>query len=247
VQYPVEQAAIWIVTDDAAYDDLGMLVGGSRYGEALISENEAVHAMKLVNEAGLDITGHAIWSERWTLRSKLTDADLTAWLDEKMAAAATASGSAAGQPTSGSGGEQISLWATSAKADYELSPNAASQAAGAPDSTGCGSQPTAWATGDKNPGATLTLYYEQMVVPSTIVIYETYNPGAIFYVEVRDQFVSTPYQVYEGNAALNPECPHQLVIDVKDLPGAVNVIEISVDQSYGWTEIDAVELIGTTP
>jgi hypothetical protein len=247
VPYPVEQAAIWIVTDDASYDDLGMLVGGSRYGEALIAENEAVRAMRLVNEAGLDITRYAIWSEVNELRSTLTDADLTAWLDEQLAASPTVSGSAAGQPTAAGSGEPISQWAAWATADYELGPNAAMQAAGAPDSKGCASQPTAWATGDSNPGARLTLHYDQMVVPSRIVIYESYNPGAVFYVEVRDQYVNTPYQVYEGNAALNPECPHQLVIDVKDVPGAVNVIEISVDQSYGWTEIDAVELIGKTP
>jgi hypothetical protein len=38
-----------------------------------------------------------------------------------------------------------------------------------------------------------------------------------------------------------------LVIHVKDVPVGVNVVEISVDQSYDWTEIDAVELTGVTP
>lgn len=246
VLYPVEQAAIWIVTDDASYDDLGMLVGGSRYGEALIGEDEAVRAMMLVNEAGLDITQYAIWSEVDALRPKLTQAELTAWLEEQLAASATAAQPSAGQPTSVSG-EPISLWAESAEADYELTPGIAAQAAGASDSSGCGPHTTAWASGDTNPGARLTLYYDEMVVPSRIVIHETYNPGAVYYVEVRDQFVSTPYQVYSGNAHRDPRCPHELVIDVKDVPGAVNVIEINVDQSLGWTEIDAVELIGTTP
>ena len=32
-----------------------------------------------------------------------------------------------------------------------------------------------------------------------------------------------------------------------DVPVGVNMIEISVDQSLGWTQIDAVELIGVTP
>jgi hypothetical protein len=151
------------------------------------------------------------------------------------------------QPTSGSGGEPISLWATSAKADFQLNPDSAAQATGAPDSKGCGSQPTAWASGDTNPGARLTLFYDQAVVPSRIVIYESYNPGAVFYVEVRDQFAGGAFQVYEGNAALDPECPHQLVIDVTSVPVGVNVVEISMDQSYGWTEIDAVELTGSAP
>jgi len=246
VQYPVEQAAIWIVTDDASYDDLGMLVGGSRYGDALIGENEAVRAMKLVSEAGLDIAGYVIWDEVNVLRAGVTDADLTTWLDGQLAASPTA-GAAAALPTPKRSGEEISQWAEWGSADYELSPNAASQAAGAPDSTGCASQPTAWASGNSNPGARLTLYYDQMVVPRRIVIHETYNPGAVYYVEVRDQFVSTAYEVYSGNAHIDPQCPHQLVIDVKDVPGAVNVIQISVDQSLAWTEIDAVELIGTTP
>ena len=79
------------------------------------------------------------------------------------------------------------------------------------------------------------------------MIYETYNPGAIFYVEVRDRYVNTPYQVYQADARLDPQCPHTLSIDVKDIPGAVNVIQISMDQSLGWTQIDAVELIGTRP
>ena len=34
VDYPVEQAAVWIVTDDASYDELGMLVGGSPWPPA---------------------------------------------------------------------------------------------------------------------------------------------------------------------------------------------------------------------
>ena len=44
VEYPVEQAAIWIVTDDASYDELGMLVKDSRFGTAVINENDAARA-----------------------------------------------------------------------------------------------------------------------------------------------------------------------------------------------------------
>ena len=253
VDYPVEQAAIWIVTDDASYDELGMLVGGSPFGPALIQEEDATRAMMLTDEAGVDIRRYSIWRDRVTLLSKVTEPDLVTWLGDQITAADPISTQvvplfpSAGQPSSSANGEQISLWATSATADYELDPSSASQAAGAPDSSGCGQQPTAWASGDTNPGATLTLTYGQAVVPSRIVIYETYNPGAVFYVEVRDQFAGDAFPVYQGNAALNPECPHQLVIDVTDVPVGVNVVEITMDQSLGWTQIDAVELIGVLP
>ncbi len=247
VPYPVEQAAIWIVTDDASYDDLGMLVGGSPYGSALIGENQAVRAMQLVSDAGLDITRHAIWSEADTLRSKVTDADLTAWLDAQMAQAPTSTQSAAAPSTSGDDGEPISQWAIRAKADYESVPGSAGQAAGAPDTSGCGDQPTAWATGDTNTRATLTLWYTQSVIPSSIVIHQTYNPGAIISVKVRDQFVDKWYEVYDGKATLAPDCPLPLLIQVTDVPGVVSMVEISVDQSLAWTQIDAVELIGTRP
>ncbi len=253
VDYPIEQAAIWIVTDDASYDELGMLVGGSPFGPALIQEADAARAMMLADEAGVDIRKYSIWRDRVTLLSKVTEPELVAWLGDQITSAEPISSPvvpllpSAAQPLSTAGGEQISLWAKEAKADYELSPGSAAQAAGAPDSVGCGQQPTAWATGETNPGARLTLTYDQALVPSRIVIYENYNPGAVFYVEVRDQFAGEPFQVYQGNAALGPQCPHQLVIDVKDVPVGVNMVEISVDQSLAWTQIDAVELIGVRP
>lgn len=250
VLYPVEQAAIWIVTDDASYDDLGMLVGGSRYGEALIGENEALRAMMLVSRSGLDITTYAVWAERDKLALKVSEADLIAWLAGQRAASTQVVATAvAASPHAGASGEVITQWASKASASAELSSTdgSASQLTGAPNSTSCGHQATAWSSGGTNPGATLTLWYDRAVVPSQIVIYETYNPGAVFYVEVRDQFAGEPFQVYQGNAAVNPQCPHHLTIDVSGVPVGVNMVEISVDQSLGWTEIDAVSLTGTAP
>jgi hypothetical protein len=86
VSYETLQAAVWIVTDDASYDDLGELVasyngfGGSR----VINEGEAARAMKICAEAGIDITHKRIWSDKQTILSGLKDADTKKWLEEKQ-------------------------------------------------------------------------------------------------------------------------------------------------------------------
>lgn len=83
----VRQAAVWIVTDNADYDDLGTLVesfgpialGGTR----VIKEYEAARAMKICDEAGIDITRKAIWRDRKAILKGLKDASLRQWLQER--------------------------------------------------------------------------------------------------------------------------------------------------------------------
>ena len=60
--YPVKQAAIWIVTDNADYGDLGTLT--CENGERVISGSEASEAMRLIPKAGIDITNKAIWKDQ---------------------------------------------------------------------------------------------------------------------------------------------------------------------------------------
>lgn len=87
VSYEIEQAAIWIITDDASYDDLGILVrsfgpiaiGGTR----IIGEREAARAMQIIDQAGIDITKKAIWQDRSKILEKLPDGDLKTWLRQK--------------------------------------------------------------------------------------------------------------------------------------------------------------------
>ena len=80
-----KQAAVWIVTDNADYDDLGILVasqfgfGGSR----VINEQETATAMRICDEAGIDITRKAIWRDRQQIISGLKDGDLKTWLEQK--------------------------------------------------------------------------------------------------------------------------------------------------------------------
>lgn len=78
--YAVEQAAIWIVSDDADYDDLGTLVGGWVTMSRLIHEDETVRALQVLDEAGIDITLYRIWRDRQRLLDGATDPTLRTWL-----------------------------------------------------------------------------------------------------------------------------------------------------------------------
>ncbi|MFC1844243.1 HEAT repeat domain-containing protein [Thermodesulfobacteriota bacterium] len=86
VPYAVRQAAVWIVTDNADYDDLGILVSRSQwqmYGGRQINEYEAAKAMKICDEAGIDVTRKAIWRDRQRILSELKDEELKKWLNSK--------------------------------------------------------------------------------------------------------------------------------------------------------------------
>jgi HEAT repeat protein len=87
VEYPVRQAAVWIVTDDADYADLGILVVTYGYnpfgGSRVIDEPEATQAMQICEEAGIDITKKAIWGDRREILAGLKDAGLKRWLTER--------------------------------------------------------------------------------------------------------------------------------------------------------------------
>ena len=109
--YGTRQAAVWIVTDDADYDDLGSLIQtrtdvprGPRplpqnpYGRfsppqvpsapvtesRVIREREAAHAMKICEEAGVDIKDKAIWGDRQRILSGLVDSEVKRWLQQKQ-------------------------------------------------------------------------------------------------------------------------------------------------------------------
>ena len=87
VSSAVEQAAVWIVTDNADYDDLGILVSRTQFqifgGSRVINEYETAKAMKICDEAGIDITKKAIWRDRNKIIDGLTDEQLKKWLQQK--------------------------------------------------------------------------------------------------------------------------------------------------------------------
>jgi hypothetical protein len=74
----VKQAAVWIITDNADYDDLGILVSG---GERAIGPESAADAMRICAKAGINITRKRIWSDRRLILSQLTEGDLKNWLE----------------------------------------------------------------------------------------------------------------------------------------------------------------------
>lgn len=90
VDYATEQAAVWIVTDDASYADLGHLVSrpvGAIYGGSrVIGAPEAARAMQLCAKAGIDIDAKAIVGDRDTIANELPDGELKAWLAARVPA-----------------------------------------------------------------------------------------------------------------------------------------------------------------
>lgn len=85
--YAAEQAAIWIVTDNATYSDLGILVSRSVYqmfgGERVIQEIHAAQAMKICENAGINITKKAIWRDRELILRGIKDENLKSWIRER--------------------------------------------------------------------------------------------------------------------------------------------------------------------
>jgi hypothetical protein len=75
----VKQAAVWIVTDNADYDDLGILVSSPGNTRAIGPEATAL-AMKICADAGIDITKKNIWRDCETIISKLPAGELKKWL-----------------------------------------------------------------------------------------------------------------------------------------------------------------------
>ena len=78
---------MWIVTDDASYDELGTLVQSSSFqpwgGTRMINAPEAARALQLLAQAGIEVEDTAIWWDREWLLEELEgtgEEDLVAWL-----------------------------------------------------------------------------------------------------------------------------------------------------------------------
>jgi hypothetical protein len=138
-------------------------------------------------------------------------------------------------------------WASSASASSEYGSDSwsAAQVIGSPDTSECGESTTAWASSYYDGVDWLEVGFATPVVPTQINIYETYNPGSIVKVEVRDEEGSF-HTVYEATPAYVEECPRTFKINISDIDFKVTSVLISLDQSIlmEWDEIDAVELVG---
>ena len=81
--YPTRQAAVWMVTDDASYADLGILVFDG-IGGRVIGADDAAQAMMIAEQAGIDVTRKRIWQDRQQVLAKMTtDGPAMTWLEAK--------------------------------------------------------------------------------------------------------------------------------------------------------------------
>jgi len=84
--FATRQAAVWIVTDDASYADLGNLVSRPAHslfgGTRMIREADVTRAMKLCAEVGIDIKSKSIWRDRQRILNGLEDGELKTWLEQ---------------------------------------------------------------------------------------------------------------------------------------------------------------------
>ncbi len=138
-------------------------------------------------------------------------------------------------------------WATGATASSEYGSESwsAQQATGAPDTMECGDIQTAWASETSDGVDWLELSFVTAVVPTEINIRETYSPGFIARVEVKDER-GIYHTVWEGTPEAVEQCPRVLTIPVSGVSVPVSVVRINLDQREGgyYNEIDAVELVG---
>ncbi|HXX93634.1 MAG TPA: hypothetical protein VEN81_08365 [Planctomycetota bacterium] len=141
---------------------------------------------------------------------------------------------------------RLHQWALTARASSEYSPTdwSAMQATGKPDTHAAGDARTAWASMEADGGLEwLELGYENAVVPTSVRIHETFNPGAV--VKIEGQDLGGDWRVlWEGKDPL-----HEAIgwLEVAVPAGtAIRSIRVILDTASvpGWNEIDAVELVG---
>jgi hypothetical protein len=139
-------------------------------------------------------------------------------------------------------------WATGASATSEFGKEnwSAFQATGEPNTDQCGDFTTAWASATSTEQAALTVTFDEPVVPTSIHIYQSFNPGAITGIELIPADGSGPITVTDSADPGNIPCPGVMVIDILGDVTPVNGVTIYLDQSItnNWNEIDAVQLIG---
>ena len=142
----------------------------------------------------------------------------------------------------------VRQWATGADATSQYGEDSwsAMQATGAPNTFGCGDIDTAWASADSSGVDALTLTYDQPVIPVSVNIYQTYNPGSITAVDLVPADGSDPISVSPPQDASAAYCPGILMVSVPANTPPVSSVIVHVDQSTSgvWNEIDAVRLIG---
>jgi len=145
--------------------------------------------------------------------------------------------------------EPLRQWASSALAssEYSRTEYSSSRAAGAPDVDACGDNVNAWASMKPDTEEWLELTYDVSVVPTEINIYQSYNPSAVVEVDLVDTNGEI-WVAWTGQPEAVEYCPDLMTITIElEQEILVSRVVVFIDQSvtgWGWTEIDAVELVG---
>ena len=82
--YAVRQAAVWIATDDAGYEEMGTVVVGSAMNTARVIDDAAMaKALELCDRAGIDVTQKTLWRDRDRILRGLPEGPPADWLHRK--------------------------------------------------------------------------------------------------------------------------------------------------------------------
>ena len=144
--------------------------------------------------------------------------------------------------------EVIRQWAVYAEASSEYTEDdwSAMQATGAPDVDACGDDPRAWASRYADTEDYLLLKFEIPVIPTEIVIHQTYNPSQVVEILLED-LDGQAWVLWEGEPE-QVNCPdvwsHTIELYEEFFTDTVVLIINQSLNDWGWAEIDAVELIG---
>lgn len=121
----------------------------------------------------------------------------------------------------------------------------AAQMTGAPDTPLAGDLVTAWASKEPDMGEVwLELDYAEAVVPESVRVHETYNPGAVARI-LAQRADGTWGLIWEGRATPGdaPWWFEPTLQTVRFTTRRLRLI-VDTDRVQGWNEIDAIELIG---
>lgn len=127
----------------------------------------------------------------------------------------------------------------------------AAQALGEPDTyPRHGDISTAWASSSSDGSREyLVLGYDDPQPVRAVAIYETYNPGAVDTVYVRNAVTGSWNVVWSGTAAPTTEKARIFYVTFAATSYPVDAVRIALDSRAvpGWNEIDAVGLVTGTP
>ena len=170
---------------------------------------------------------------------------------ESASATATRVTDVSAAPSAGpesSPGAAFHQWASGATASSQYGSDtwSATQATGPTATTEYGSRPTAWAPAAQDAGpAWLELTFDEPVIPSEVVVFESSGNGFVASVELWDATTESWVTAWQGQDQ-SPEFVIGFSPDLTSNDFATDRVRVNIDTDVeGWNEIDAVALIGT--